>query len=410
MALCHGTGERTDAMPRNTCIKACLHGVGAALTLWFMVSFAAAAVAQEAAPQPWDKATASSLLTYIQQIDSHGLNPDNYQPVKLRQAIDSGDSAALERQADESFGQIAADLAIGRVKPGQRGRYYIAPSTLDPTLVARMIDIAVTARRVDWVLDSFAPQDPQYAALRKALGGPDGADPAKRRQIQANLERWRWFPHNPGARYLMVNIPEYRLRLLESGKEIANHNVIVGQVGKQTPQFETKVTGVILNPTWTVPQSIIAESVGSLVRKSPATARSRGYSWTTNGGRLSVVQKPGPGNSLGQLKLDMPNPLTIFIHDTPSKALFDREDRTFSHGCIRTQYPFDLAEKLLANVGWNRTRIDSVVASRVTTRVPLSAPLPAYVVYLTAVPQPDGGIAYLKDPYKLDATLAAKLN
>jgi murein L,D-transpeptidase YcbB/YkuD len=77
---------------------------------------------------------------------------------------------------------------------------------------------------------------------------------------------------------------------------------------------------------------------------------------------------------------------------------------------MRMQYPFDLAEKLLANVGWDRARIDAVVASRVTTRVALSAPLPVYVVYVTAVPQPDGSIAYLKDPYKLDAALAAKLN
>jgi len=99
-----------------------------------------------------------------------------------------------------------------------------------------------------------------------------------------------------------------------------------------------------------------------------------------------------------------------FIHDTPSKTLFDQEARTFSHGCIRIQYPFDLAEKLLADVGWNRARIDSVVASRVTTRVGLSAPLPAYIVYLTAVPQADGGVLYLKDPYKLDAAVAAKLD
>jgi murein L,D-transpeptidase YcbB/YkuD len=145
------------------------------------------------------------------------------------------------------------------------------------------------------------------------------------------------------------------------------------------------------------------------VRKSPATARSRGYKWTTVGGHLQVTQAPGPGNSLGQLKLDMPNPLTVFIHDTPSKALFDREDRTFSHGCIRTQYPFDLAEKLLANVGWGRARIDAAVASRTTTRVGLSAPLPAYIVYLTAVPQANGDVPYLKDPYGLDRSLLAKL-
>ena len=397
-------------MPQSARTSSCLYGIAVVVMLWLAAMCATAAIAQEPRPQPWDRATASTLLTYIEQIDSHGLKPADYRPDLLRKAINSGDAAVLEKQADESFGLIAADLAIGHVLPGQRGRYYTAPNSLDPALVARMIDIAITAHKVAWVLDSFAPQNPEYVTLRKALSGPDGADVAKRRALVATLERWRWFPHNPGNKYLLVNIPEYRLRLIENGQEIGTHKVIVGQVGKPTPQFSTRVTGVILNPTWTVPQSIIAESVGSLVRKSPATARSRGFRWTSVGGHLSVVQGPGPGNSLGQMKLDMPNPLTVYLHDTPSKALFDKEDRAFSHGCMRMQNPFELAEKLLADVGWDRARIDAVVASRVTTRIALASPLPVYVVYMTAVPQVDGTVAYLKDPYKLDAALAAKLN
>lgn len=387
----------------------CLHGIAAVATLWVLVLFATAAFAEDVPPQRWDRATATSLADYVEQLGSHGLTPADYGPTRLRTAIQSGDQALLERQASQTFAQVAEDLAVGHVSPGQRGRYYIAPNSLDPALIARMIDMSITAHKVGWVLDSFAPQTPEYAALRKALAGPDGADSAKRRQLVATLERWRWLPHNPGARYLKVNIPEFRLRLFEDGNESANHKVIVGQVGKPTPQFSTMVTGVILNPSWHVPQSIVAESVGSLVRNRPDTARSRGYSWTSVGGHLSVTQAPGPGNSLGQMKLDMPNPLTVFIHDTPSKALFDREDRTFSHGCIRTQNPLDLAEKLLAQVGWDRARIDAVVASPVTTRAALAAPLPVYVVYMTAIPQPDGTILYLKDPYKLDGALAAKL-
>jgi murein L,D-transpeptidase YcbB/YkuD len=372
--------------------------------------FAAAVFAQEPQPQRWNQQAASSLLTYIEQIGSHGLDPADYRPGALRTAIESGDPATLEKQADESFGLVAADLAIGRVRPGKRGRYYIPPNTLDPALVARMIDVAITANRVPGVIYSFAPQNAEYAALRAALAGSDGRDPGKRLQLRAALEHWRWFPHNSGDKYLLVNIPEYRLRMIENGKETVSHKVIVGQVSKQTPQFSTRVTGVIFNPTWTVPQSIIAESVGSLVRNSPGAARSRGYKWSSTNGHLSVVQGPGPGNSLGQMKLDMPNPLTVYLHDTPSKALFDKEDRTFSHGCMRMQNPFDLAEKLLANVGWDRARIDAVVASRVTTRVALSAPLPVYVVYITAVPQADGSILYLKDPYRLDGPVVAQLN
>jgi len=390
--------------------RSCLYGAAAVGMLWALVMLGSVAVAQEPKPVHWDTATAETLLTYIQRIGSQGLKPADYEPNELRKAIDSGDPAVLEKQATESFGLVAEDLAIGHVPPGQRGRYYIAPNSLNPNLVARMIDTAITAHQVSWVLASFAPQNPDYSALRAALAGADGSDPIKRRALQASLERWRWFPHNPGSTYLIVNIPEYRLRLIENGKEIDNHKVIVGQVGKQTPQFQTRVTGVILNPSWHVPQSIVAESVGRLVRSNPASARSHGYSWASVAGHLEVTQGPGPGNSLGQMKLDMPNPLTVFIHDTPSKTLFDKEDRTLSHGCIRTQNPFDLAEKLLANVGWDRSRIDATIASRSTTRVKLAAPLPVYVVYLTAVPSPDGTVSYLKDPYTLDATLAAQLH
>lgn len=397
-------------MPTSARTTSCLYGIAAVAMLWMIAMFATAAIAQEAKPEHWDRATASTLLTYIEQIGSHGLKPADYAPEQLRKAIDSGDAGALEKQADESFGLVAEDLAVGHVPPGQRGRYYIAPNSLDTALVARMIDMGITAHQVSWVLDSFAPQSPEYAALRKALAGPDGADPTKRRQLEATLEHWRWFPHNPGSKYLIVNIPEFRLRMIENGKEIDNHKVIVGKPNKQTPQLQTRVIGVILNPPWVVPQSILPEGIGKLVRTRPGTARSRGYTWRSNGGHLTVTQQPGPTNSLGQMKLDMPNPLTVYLHDTPSKSLFDKEDRTFSHGCMRMQYPFDLAEKLLANVGWDRARIDAVVASHVTTRIGLSSPLPVYVVYMTAVPQSDGSVLYLKDPYKLDAVVAAKLN
>lgn len=397
-------------MPSSSRSNSCLCGVVAVFTFWVLAMFASAAFAQDATPRHWDPDTAGSLLSYIEQVGSHGLDPADYRPAQLKNALNSSDPAALEKAADESFGLLAADLAIGHVRPGERGRYYIEPNSLDPALVARMIDMAITAHKVSWVLDSFAPQNTEYTALRTALAGPDGQDASKRLQLKVALERWRWLPRNQGSSYLVVNIPEYRLRMIEGAKAIADHKVIVGQTTKQTPQFATRVTGVILNPTWTVPQSIIAESVGGLVRRSPATARSRGFTWSSSGGHLSVVQGPGPGNSLGQIKLDMPNPLTVYLHDTPSKSLFDKDNRTFSHGCMRLQSPFDLAEKLLGNVGWSRARIDGVVASGVTTRVALRTSLPVYVVYLTAVPQPGGSILYLKDPYKLDAGLAARLN
>lgn len=376
--------------------------------LWSLALTPGAALAQDA-PRHWDIKTAQSLLAYAEMIDSHGLDPVDYSPAELEQAIGSGDPARIERQATDTFAKIASDLAIGAVKPGRRGRYFIASDSIDPARMARLIDTAITVGSVAHVLDAVAPQNREYAGLRHALSGLAPEQDEQRRKIEVSLERWRWLPRNLGDRYLLVNIPEYRLRLIDDDREIATHRVIVGKSRTPTPQFSAHVTGVILNPPWNVPQSIIAESVGSLVRNRPQVARARGYTWSYSGGGLRVTQQPGPQNALGQMKLDMPNPLSVYIHDTPSKELFERDTRTFSHGCIRTQNPFDLAEALLQESGASRSEIDAGVAARRTKRMALADPIPVYVVYMTAVVGAGDSIDFVADPYRLDDAIAAQL-
>lgn len=387
----------------------CLHGLAAVVFVWLLVLAGSIAAAQDPGPRHWNRQAASALFAYIEHIDRHGLDADDYAPAELLRAIESGDPQELEARATHSFGLVALDLATGHVRPGNRGRNYIVSDTLAPAEVARLIDVAIASGNSASVLERLAPDNAQYAALREALAAlPAGSD-KERRQIEVNLERWRWLPHTLGDRYLMVNIPEYRLRLMTGGSEAESHRVIVGKPRTPTPQFSANVQAVILNPSWHVPQSIVAESVGRLVRTAPQTARSRGYTWAYAAGRLQVTQVPGPNNALGQIKLDMPNPLSVYVHDTPSKELFERAERGFSHGCIRTQDPFGLGETLLAGAGWNRAMIDEAVAARQTRRVPLAGPVPIHVVYLTAVAGADGSVEYLGDPYSLDAALAAKL-
>ena len=379
--------------------------------LWALALSASVAVAQEPQPRQWDREVAGTLLAYIERLDSHGLEPGDYAPAQLERAIASGDPQAIERQATESFARVASDLALGRLRPGQRGRFYIASDTLDPMGIARQIDTAIALRSVAHVLEGLAPRHREYAALRRALARltPEQAD--ERRKIEVSLERWRWMPRELGHRHLLVNIPEYRARLFDGGAQTASHRVIVGTPRTPTPQFSAEINAVILNPSWYVPQSIVRESVGRLVRNSPSVARARGYTWRTDGsGNLRVTQGPGPQNALGQMKLDMPNSFSVYLHDTPNKDLFEREVRTFSHGCIRTQAPLDLAATLLAGAGFDRQAIDEAVAARRTRRVPLDSPVPVYTVYLTAFAASDGTVQYLDDPYGLDAAIHARLN
>jgi L,D-transpeptidase YcbB len=377
---------------------------------WAFLLGATTAFAQDPAPRQWTPEAARTLLGYIERIDSHGLDAADYEPAELKQALAWGDAARLERQATRSFAGVAADLAIGHVKPGRRGRYFIASDPIEPAKMALLIDTAVAFGRVDQILESLAPQNRDYAALRASLANlPPGRD-EERRKIEVSLERWRWLPRDLGERHLLVNIPDYRLQVIDRDRETVSHRVVVGKLQTPTPQFSAQITAVILNPAWHVPQSIIAESVGALVRNRPQVARARGYTWSHAGGGLQVTQQPGPQNALGQMKLEMANPLSVYIHDTPSKDLFERDVRALSHGCIRTQLPFDLAEVLLQDAGWSRAQIDDGVATRQTRRVPLANPISVYVVYMTAVAGPEGTVRFLDDPYRLDAAIAAQLD
>lgn len=391
--------------------RSCLYGL-ASVTMFCALALATSvALAQDPGPRRWDREAASGLLAYVERLDSHGLEPRDYAPDVLEQAIASGDPQLLERRATATFGLVAQDLAMGHVRPGRRGRYHIASDTLDPKRVALLIDSAIAARNIPSALNALAPQRSEYAALRAALArlGPEQAE--ERRKIEVNLERWRWLPRHLGTRHLMVNIPEYRVHLTDNGDEQVSNRVIVGKPQTATPQFSAQVTAVILNPSWHVPQSIIAESVGRLVRTNPATARARGYTWAIDKfGKLQVTQRPGPQNALGQMKLEMANSFSVYLHDTPNKELFDRAVRTFSHGCVRTDKPLDFAVTLIESPEWNRATIDAGVAARQTRRVPLTAPVPIYIVYMTAIARADGTVQYYDDPYELDAAIAAQLD
>jgi murein L,D-transpeptidase YcbB/YkuD len=270
---------------------------------------------------------------------------------------------------------------------------------------------ALARHAVDEALFSLLPQNAEYIRLKAQLAATPARDKATVERLRANLERWRWMPRNLGRRYIIVNVPAFELILVEDDKIIARHRVIVGKKSTPTPQFGAMVTGVILNPWWDVPQSIIAESVGRLVRTNPAGARAKGYVTSrSSGGRLSVRQTPGPNNALGHMKLEMANPFTVYIHDTPSKPLFDEDVRAFSHGCIRADGALDFAATLLVSQsGWDRAAIDRIVQTRSTTKINLQQSIPVFVGYFTASVDQYGEVASYPDIYGRDGPVVAAL-
>jgi L,D-transpeptidase YcbB len=368
----------------------------------------ASAQSQEAAG--WTRENAVALLSYIDQAGDEGLDPADYAPESLRTALARGDLAVLAVAATSSFTTLARDLSYGHVPDENRIAWHIRSEPPTPQAIAEIMLHALLTRDVPGVLALLAPDHPEYRALKAALARTE--DGAARTRLRVNMERWRWMPRALGYRHLLVNVPAFRVDLIENGRLVSRHRVITGALKTPTPQFDALVTGVILNPSWYVPQSIIAESVGRLVRTRPAEAARRGYVATYDqAGRLQVRQTPGPGNALGVLKLDMPNRFSIYLHDTPAKALFDKPVRAFSHGCIRTDQATDLAAALLdGHDGWDAARIGEVVATRETSRVVLPAPVPVYVAYFTAASDGKGGVTFYDDIYGRDDAVATELD
>ncbi len=249
--------------------------------------------------------------------------------------------------------------------------------------------------------DALQPRNPHYQALRAAYATE--SDEEKRATLAVNLERWRWMPLVMGDKYLLVNVASFEVSLWENHKIVRTWPVIVGKTRTPTPVMEATVSGVILNPWWEIPTSIVAEGIGSMVRNNPAAARRKGYVYQN--GRYR--QRPGPGNALGQMKLVMPNPYSIYLHDTPNKNRFSEAVRTFSHGCIRVGGAIDLVKTLLAGSA-TEAEVDNVLDSRKTNRLSLMNSIPVYIAYFTAEGAEDGAVLYFPDVYKRDGLKLAQ--
>ena len=357
------------------------------------------------APLPaaiWTRSAAEALLAYIEGVGAEGLSPAAYGPDRLRSAIAGGGEGAMAAAATDAFLRLAADLSGGAVRGSGRVDWHMDSSQIDSNAQRQLMARAVSDGRVAEALDSLLPTHPQYHGLRRALEITPESDTAKRDLIRTNMERWRWMPRSLGARHVIVNVPAYTAAIIDDGRVTARHRTVVGAVRTPTPQLNATIRGVTFNPWWHVPQSIIREMGGRF---------GADYQVTRNGNQISARQQPGPRNSLGRVKIEMPNDHAIYLHDTPSQHLFARPARAFSHGCIRTQNVRDFAALLLAPTGqWGRPQIDRTIGTGRTTTANLSQPIPVYIAYFTAAATTDGEVVSYRDIYGRDAPVRRALN
>ena len=248
-------------------------------------------------------------------------------------------------------------------------------------------------------------------------------------QIRINLERARWVLHAIEGRFVIVDIAGFEIFVFEDDQILWKSRVQVGRPYRQTPVFKSEIKYLVLNPTWTIPPGILARDILPAVKKDRNYLNNRNIKvidragkvvnqnaidWSKYSGRnfpYLLRQEPGPNNALGLIKIMFPNKHLVYIHDTPSKSLFDRTDRTFSSGCIRTEKPFELAELLLdAPDKWNMESFKKAIDTGKTLTVSLPKQVPVLLFYWTAAVDPDNTVRFKKDPYKRDAEVLKGLN
>ena len=251
-------------------------------------------------------------------------------------------------------------------------------------------------------------------------------------QIEVNLERMRWIARNLGHRYIIVNIADFTLRVVEYGQTVMSTDVIVGKPYRNTPVFTEKMEYMVFNPSWYIPERIVAEEILPMAKRNPNYIKENNFivragwnqeaavinpetiNWpqvTPETFHYTLMQPPGPLNPLGRIKFMFPNRFNVYIHDTPAREKFSSTIRTFSHGCIRIKDPVDLAEYLMQDdPDWTLERINALIKSGIETKIQLTRPIAVHIIYLTAWVDDQGILQFRQDIYGRDALLARALS
>jgi murein L,D-transpeptidase YcbB/YkuD len=238
--------------------------------------------------------------------------------------------------------------------------------------------------------------------------------PKRDRQIDTvivNMERWRWLPRDA---YVILNIPDYTLKVMQNGAQVWTTKVVTGQPGVHaTPLLTETMKFITVNPTWNVPPSIIYNEYLPALQQDPTVLERMGLKLEHNrDGSIHISQPPGERNALGRIRFNFPNKFLVYQHDTPDKNLFAKEDRAFSHGCMRVQNPDQYAAVLLnitePNAHYTPEKIKSMYGqSEIDLKFP--TPIPVNITYQTAFVDDDGNLQFRKDVYGRDANMLSLL-
>jgi murein L,D-transpeptidase YcbB/YkuD len=366
---------------------------------------------------------AQQLISLLSTASLDGLNPDKYQPSALQAALNAARNGkrkhvdAAERELSAAFAAYVADL---RRDPGVGVTYVdwqLRPTPPKP--LAALLEAAAAPSLSDYVRN-IGWMHPFYGELREAFAEHRYSDDRQRELIQLNLQRTRALPSSRG-KYVLVNAAQQRLYMYDGGKPVDSMVVVVGKPKWPTPMLTAYIRYAALNPYWYVPPDLAGEDVAQFVVKqglkylddygyevvsdwapNPKIIDPKTIDWkAVNDGTAEVMirQKPGPKNFMGRVKFMFPNQFGVYLHDNPRRELFKQSTRYFSGGCVRLEDAWRLSRWLFGReLTWEGAGPEQPV--------PLAAPVPVYITYLTAMP--DGqSIAYYDDAYGRDGAKLA---
>ena len=354
---------------------------------------------------------AEALINAVSRADDHGLAPEMFHADVLRSA-ETLPPLDRELVLSDAFLTYADALARGAL-PVERRRddEVLTPGKIE---VAAVLDRAIASPDPAAVIEGLAPTTPTYRALRQALydtraglpvGGSKTVTP-RLREIAVNLERERWLPRHLPADRVWVNAADERVTMYRDNEPVFSSKVVVGMIEKrhQTPEFQASIEGIYFNPPWVIPNEIAVNEILPKARQDPTYLAKHGMVMMPNG---DLQQMAGVNSGLGVLLFDMRNSFDVYLHDTPSKELFTRDDRHVSHGCIRVEDPQKLAALVMQQP--LDTIHEMLAASGTVWRKPPKA-VPVFVVYETAFADADGKLQFRPDAYGRDAEIWQALN
>jgi murein L,D-transpeptidase YcbB/YkuD len=389
-----------------------------------------------------NRSLAVAAINELRKASTHGLLPDDYHINAIQSLRQSGGLTVRRRQMltevliTDGIILYYHHLQNGKIDPSRKPLALSTPN-LD-SIVVRIMEgrKVVNGRHILKKVKQATPDQFIYKSLYNARADlhqnvVNGGGRLFLDQIailDVNLERLRWWP-DAGKRLIFVNAADFRLYLLENNRKNWETRVVVGKLRTPTPWISSRIEYVVFNPSWTVPASIIEETLLPEIKKDGDYLSRHAYyihdtlgaltdpesiNWqsiTIDSINFSIVQSPGSSNALGQVKFIFPNDHSIYMHDTPDKDLFDKNVRMFSHGCIRVEQPLVLARYLLDNNTNFRVKgINAIILSGVTQKISVVPPCPVILGYLTVSAEAGGKVKYLDDVYWLDQPIMQLLH